>query len=97
MLDRLVAGQTSMRVHPDDAMGQPVQPGHLVAEQGGVTALPAVTHHDDDRAPGHPALAPPVEERLQRLAQPGTAGPVRHRLPRDQERPVGVAENAGPW
>ena len=81
LLDRLVAGLAAVRVHPHHAVREPAQPAHLLAEQRRVAALPAVAEDHDDRAAGHPALAPPVEEEPQRLPQPGAAGPVRHRLP----------------
>ena len=54
----------------------------------GVAALPAVGGDHDDRAAGHPALAPAVEERLQQLAEPGAAAPVGHGRRRPRPAPV---------
>src|SRR4051795_11736609 len=92
LLHRLVAGLAAVRVDPHDAVRDPLQPGHLLAEQGRVAALPAVAEDDDHRAAGHPTLAPPVEEEPQRLAEAGAAGPVRHGLAGGDQRPLGVAD-----
>ena len=70
---------------------QPPQPRHLLGEQVGAAALPAVAAHDDDRPARRAALSPPVEERLEHLAQPGAARPVRDRRAARGQRLVGVA------
>ena len=80
-----------MRVHPDHPVRDPLQPGHLLGEQGRVAALPAVAEHHHHGAAGHPALAPAVQEDPERLAQPGAAGPVGHGLAGGDQRPLGVA------
>src|SRR6266540_4640366 len=84
---RRVPGLALVRVHPDHPVRQPAEPAHLFGEYVGVAAFPAVAEHHDDRAPGHAALPPAVQERLDRLAQPGAAGPVRDRASAgDQDR-----------
>ena len=96
LLHGLVARLAAVRVDPDDAVREPVQPGHLVGEQARRPSFPAVAEDDDDGAPGHAALAPAVEERLARLAEPGAARPVRHLLPRLAQRGLGVPAPQGP-
>ena len=96
LLHRLVAGLAAVRVDPDDPVRDPVQPGHLLAEQRRVAALPAVAEHHHDRAAGQAALAPAVEEEPQRLAEPGAAGPVGHRLARRRPAPARGRGSASP-
>src|SRR4051794_21304086 len=81
-----------VRVDPPHGVGEPGQPGHLLAQQGGVAALPPVRRDDDDRPPGRPALPPEVQEGPQRLAEPGAAAPVRDGRPGRGQRLVRVAE-----
>ena len=84
---RCVAGLPAVRVDPDHAVRQPVQPLHLATEQVGVAPLPAVRRDDDDGTAGDAALAPPVEEGLEQLAEPGAAAPVGHRCRRPPAAP----------
>ena len=67
------------------------EPAHLLAESLRALALPAVAEDHDDGAAGHPAPAPAVEEDLEALGEAGAPGPVRHRLRRGDDGPVGVA------
>ena len=96
-LHRLVPGLAAMRVQPDHRVGEPGQPVHLLAEQGRVAALPAVAAHQHHRPPGHPALAPAVQVRLQYLAEPGPAGPVRHHVTGRAQGQLGVAVPQCAW
>ena len=89
-LHRLVAGLAAVRVHPDHAVREPAQPRHLLAEQRRVAALPAVAEDHDDRAAGHPALAPAVEEGL---AAPRPAG--CRRTSRGRVRPAAASARSG--
>ena len=74
-------GEPFKRVHPDDLVRQPVQPRHLRPQQLGVAALQPVGAQHDHRAAQRRPLAPPVEQRLQRLADPRPALPVGHLRP----------------
>ena len=84
-------GRGDPRVDPHDPVGQPRQALHLLADQLGGAALPAVGQDHDHRAAGHPAPAVAVVERLQRIADPGAARPVRRRCGGALDRPLGVA------
>ena len=90
---RLEAGLAAVRVDPDDAVGQPGQPAPSArrAASASPRSQPSL-RDDDDRAARGAALPPAVEERLQRLAEPGAAGPVRDRLAGRAQRQVGVAQ-----
>ena len=85
------AGGGLARVGPDHAVGQPGQPGDLLAEQRRVVALPAVGQHHHDRAAGRAALPPAVEELLEEHAEPGAAPRVRAHRADQAQRDVGVA------
>src|SRR6476469_4675405 len=78
-LDRRVPVAAGVRVHPQHPVRQPAQPRDLLAEQGRVTTFPAVREQHDGRPAREPALAPAVEEHLDRLAEAGAAGEVGHR------------------
>ena len=76
--ERLVGRVALERVQPDDAVGEPREPRHLLGEEFRVADLQAVRADDDDGAAGEAAVAVAVEERLQRLADPRAAVPVEH-------------------
>src|SRR6476646_9699208 len=88
---RLVPLAGTVRVQPDDAVREPVQPRHLLAELRGVTALPAVGRDHDDRPARSAALSVPVEELLDVGAEPGPAVPVVDDRGDPSERRVAVA------
>ncbi len=69
---------------------KPPQPRHLRPQQLRIPSLQPVRAQHHDRAPERRALAPPVQERLQRLADPRPALPVGHRPADLAERAVGV-------
>ena len=78
-------------VHPDHPVGEPGQPGHLLAQQRRVRTLPAVGHDHDDGSAGQPAPAVGVQEILDGTADPGAAGGVRRQRQRAARwRPPGV-------
>ena len=66
------------------------RPRHLRLQQLGVAALQAVGAQHDDGAAERRSLAPPVQQRLQRLADPGAALPVGHLLADLVQRAIGV-------
>src|SRR4051794_31933775 len=94
-LHGLVARLAAVGVDPHHAVRQPLHPLHLLSQLGGVAAFPTVAEDNDDRAAGHSPGAPPVQEGLQGLPQPGAAGPVRHLLAGADERAVGIAGAQG--
>ena len=55
--ERLVGRVLLERVEPDDAVGEAVETGHLLAEELGVADLEAVGAEDDDRASREPGVA----------------------------------------
>ena len=89
--ERLIARVGAARVHPDDAVGEAPQAGHLLSEHAGVVPFPTVGHHDDDSAPRHASTAVGIEERLHRLADAGAALPVGRRRRRPPQRRLDVA------
>src|SRR4051794_28777302 len=90
-LDGLVPRLPAVRVHPHHAMRESLHPLHLLSQLRGVAALPTVTEDNDHGAASHSPGTPPVQERLQRLPEPGAAGPVGHLLPGPDQGPVGIA------
>ena len=71
------------------------QPLHLTADQGGIVALPAVGHDDDDGAPHQSAPTVLVVELLQGSTDPGAARPVGGGQCRSAESEVGVRAAQG--
>ena len=67
----------TLRVDPDDPVGEAREALHLAADELRVAPLPAVGEDHDDGAAGHAAAAVAVVELLQRVADPGPARPVR--------------------
>ena len=78
-VERLVGGVALERVQPDDAVREPREPRRLLGEQRRVAELETVRGDHDDRPAGQAAVAVLVEERLQRLADPGAAARGRGR------------------
>src|SRR5919204_2299917 len=73
--ERLVRGIFHQGVQPDDAVREPRQPGHLLAQQLRVADVEAVRAADDERAAGEAGVAVLVQEALQRVADAGSAAP----------------------
>ena len=88
--ERLVARAPLQRVHPDDPVDEPPEPGHLVAEQVGLAALEPVGADHGDRAADRRALAPAVQQLLERRADPRAALPVLDEVADLAQRAVGV-------
>ena len=88
---RRVAGRDLQRVDPDQPVGDALQALHLLGEEVGVTAVPAVGHDHDDRVAGQPAHAPLVVERAQPDAEPRPAAPVGDAGAGRPQRDVGIA------
>ncbi len=89
--ERGVARRDLQRIHPDDPVGDAVEPNHLLGEHGRVAAVPSVGEDDDDRAPRHAALTPGVVELAEPLAETGTTAPVDDPRRRLTEGDVRVA------
>src|SRR5882672_258653 len=66
-------------VYPHRPVGDPLQPLHLLGQQGRVAPVPAVGEDHDHRAAGHTPYAPLVVELSHPLPQAGAARPVWHR------------------
>ncbi len=68
------------------------EPVHLLTEQAASPRSQPSLAIDHDRAPGHAALAPDVEEGPQRVAEAGAAAPVRDGVAGGAQRQAGVAQ-----
>ena len=88
--ERRVAGIGGERVQPHDPVRAALQPRHLLRQQLGVAAVPAVGQHDDERAAADAAAVHAVELG-ERLADAGAARPVLDRVGGALQRAVGVA------
>src|SRR5262245_801657 len=88
--ERLVAGRALQGVRPDHPVREAAEPRHLGPQHRRIPPLEAVGAQHDDGAAERGALAPPVEERLQRLTDPGAALPVLDERPDLAHRPVWV-------
>src|SRR5829696_234992 len=88
---RLVAWGGLERVDPDDPVGEAAEALHLLGQHGNVSRVPAVREDHDDGPARHAPLPPAVDELLDRIPQPRSAGDVPYRICRLPERPVGVA------
>src|SRR5262249_50937791 len=94
--DRLISELALMRVHPDHRVREPGETRYLRAEQCRVAALPAVRAEHDDRATCDTALPPLVQERLERVAEPGAAAPVGYGRGGAPQSDVRVASTQSP-
>src|SRR5215207_1203435 len=88
---RFVAWGGFEGVDPDDPVGQAGQALHLLGQHGHVSPVPAVGEDHDDGAARHAPLPPAVDELLDRIPQPRSAGDVLYRICRLPECPVRVA------
>ena len=88
--DRSEAWRGCPRVCPHDAMCMPAKCGHLLGEEAGVVALPAV---GDDQYHGTAGHAPPaieIHELANRAPDARATRPVRHQCGSALEREIGV-------
>src|SRR5919107_1097204 len=88
---RFVAWGGLEGVDPDDPVGEATKALHLLGQHGYVSPVPAVGEDHDDGPARHASLPPAVDELLDRVPQPGSAGDVPYRTGRLPERPVRVA------
>jgi hypothetical protein len=88
---RLVARGGLEGVDPDDPVGQAGQALHLLGQHGHVSPVPAVGEDHDDGPARHAPLPPAVDELLDHIPQPRSAGDVPYRAGRLPECPVRVA------
>ena len=75
---RLVVGRAQQRVQPDQPVTTALQAGRLVGQQLGLATVPAIGNDHHDGLSAQRPTQPLVVERLDRIADAGTAGPVGH-------------------
>src|SRR5918998_2307525 len=88
---RFVAWGGLEGVDPDDPVGEATKALHLLGQHGYVSPVPAVGEDHDDGPARHAPLPPAVDELLDRIPKPRSAGDVPYRACRLPERPVRVA------
>ncbi len=74
--ERLIARIAQQRVEPDQPVAASLQTGHLMGEQLGFAAIPAITDHQDDGAATQHAPGPLEIELSDGRADPRPAGPI---------------------
>ena len=72
----LVIRRAAQRIEPEHGGGTTLNRPHRFGKLVGVPRIPAITH-DQNNSPPIKAAAVVIDERLQRCADPGAAGPPR--------------------